>query len=237
MSHPERDGRGASRAPLPVPQSSPKKFRPIESSACWASMLSAVSSPVSSSTPIAISTTPETRGDDQVAVAQPAERRRRARERDGGEQERHGQPGGVERAAGSRPCRRVSWTEAAVRIAPSVGPTHGVQATANAAPATSGPPEPAREISASGRHSRLSRGTNGVITNNTPSAMIIDAGDLVERAAAVLQRRAEAGRGHPERDEDDGERQAEDDRREQHARQRARRAGSRRAMTPETADR
>ena len=64
----------------------------------------------------------------------------------------------------------MSWTEAAVRIEPSVGPTHGVQANANAAPATSGPPEPAREISASGRHSRFRRGTNGVITNSTPSA-------------------------------------------------------------------
>ena len=59
-------------------------------------------------------------------------------------------------------------------MAPSVGPTHGVQATANAAPATSGPPEPARPISASGRHSRFSRGTNGVITNNRPSATMID---------------------------------------------------------------
>ena len=60
-----------------------------------------------------------------------------------------------------------------MRIAPSVGPTHGVQATANAAPATSGPPEPARDMSASGCHSLLSLGTNGVSTKNTPSAMII----------------------------------------------------------------
>ena len=49
---------------------------------------------------------------------------------------------------------------------------HGVQANANAAPAISGPPVPAREISASGRHSRLSFGTNGVRTNSTPSAMM-----------------------------------------------------------------
>ena len=59
-----------------------------------------------------------------------------------------------------------------MRIAPSVGPTHGVHANAKAAPAISGPPEPAREISASGRHSRFRRGTNGVSTNSTPSAMM-----------------------------------------------------------------
>ena len=57
-------------------------------------------------------------------------------------------------------------------VEPSVGPTHGVQATANAAPATSGPPLPARLISASGRHSRFSLGTNGVRRKSTPSAMI-----------------------------------------------------------------
>ena len=58
-------------------------------------------------------------------------------------------------------------------MVPSVGPTHGVQANANAAPAISGPPDPARDISTSGRHSRLSLGTNGVSTNSTPSAMMI----------------------------------------------------------------
>ena len=66
----------------------------------------------------------------------------------------------------------VSCTDAAVRMVPSVGPTHGVHATAKAAPAISGPPEPAREISASGRHSLFSLGTNGVTRNSTPSAMI-----------------------------------------------------------------
>ena len=65
-----------------------------------------------------------------------------------------------------------SWIAAALRIEPSVGPTQGVQATAKAAPATSGPPEPAREISASGRHSLLSRGTNGVSRKKTPRATI-----------------------------------------------------------------
>ena len=49
---------------------------------------------------------------------------------------------------------------------------HGVQASAKAAPATSGPPEPARLMSASGRHSRLSLGTKGETTNSTPIAMI-----------------------------------------------------------------
>jgi hypothetical protein len=59
-----------------------------------------------------------------------------------------------------------------VRIAPRVGPTHGVQANAKAAPASRGPPEPARAISASGRHSRFSRGTKGVTTKSTPSPTI-----------------------------------------------------------------
>ena len=49
---------------------------------------------------------------------------------------------------------------------------HGVHATANAAPATSGPPDPARLISASGRHSLLRIGMNGVSRKKTPSAMI-----------------------------------------------------------------
>jgi hypothetical protein len=62
---------------------------------------------------------------------------------------------------------------AALRIADSVGPTQGVQAIANAAPATNGPPVPARAISRSGRQSRLSRGTNGVSRKKTPSAMIV----------------------------------------------------------------
>ena len=55
---------------------------------------------------------------------------------------------------------------------PSVGPTQGVQANAKAAPAISGPPEPARLMSTSGRHSRLSLGTNGVTRKSTPRAMI-----------------------------------------------------------------
>ena len=70
------------------------------------------------------------------------------------------------------PWPTVSCVAAALRIEPSVGPMHGVQATANAAPAISGPPLPAREMSASGRHSRFRRGTNGVSRKKTPSAMI-----------------------------------------------------------------
>ncbi len=60
--------------------------------------------------------------------------------------------------------------DAAARMDASVGPTHGVQATANARPAITGPPAPAREISASGRHSRLRRGTKGVSRKKTPIA-------------------------------------------------------------------
>src|SRR3954449_305189 len=71
------------------------------------------------------------------------------------------------------PWPTVSWVDAAVRMEPRVGPTQGVQATAKAAPATSGPPEPAREISASGRHSLFSAGTSGVSRKKTPSATMI----------------------------------------------------------------
>ena len=62
--------------------------------------------------------------------------------------------------------------DASPRIAVRVGPTHGVQATANAAPATSGPPFPARSISASTRHSALSLVMNSVATKKMPIAMI-----------------------------------------------------------------
>ena len=48
----------------------------------------------------------------------------------------------------------------------------GSQATANARPATTGPPVAAREMSASGRHSRFRRGTNIVAMNSTPIAAI-----------------------------------------------------------------
>ena len=61
---------------------------------------------------------------------------------------------------------------ACVRIAPSVMLVHGVQAIANAAPATSGPPRPARRSSESGCHSRFSRPMNGVARNMTPITMI-----------------------------------------------------------------
>src|SRR3954447_16443481 len=70
------------------------------------------------------------------------------------------------------PLPTVSCVAAALRIEPSVGPMHGVQATANAAPATSGPPEPARLISESGRHSLLRIGMNGVSRKKTPSSTI-----------------------------------------------------------------
>ena len=59
-----------------------------------------------------------------------------------------------------------------MRIAPSVGPVHGSQATANASPAMIGPPVWARRISSSGRHSRFSCGTNSVAMKSTPSATI-----------------------------------------------------------------
>ena len=66
----------------------------------------------------------------------------------------------------------MSEVEAAARIEASVGPTHGVHATAKARPAMIGPPVPARRMSASGRHSWFRRGTNGVSRKKTPIAMM-----------------------------------------------------------------
>ena len=48
----------------------------------------------------------------------------------------------------------------------------GSQATANASPATIGPPVWARRMSSSGRHSRFSCGMNSVAMNSTPSSAI-----------------------------------------------------------------
>ena len=48
----------------------------------------------------------------------------------------------------------------------------GVHAIANAAPATTGPPRPARRSSDSECHSRLNARTNGVARKITPSAMM-----------------------------------------------------------------
>src|ERR1700759_4318248 len=69
-----------------------------------------------------------------------------------------------------RPQEPVS--AAAERIAPRVGPMHGVQAVAKAAPATIGPPLPARESSASTCHSLFSRVMKSEATKRTPIAMI-----------------------------------------------------------------
>ena len=49
---------------------------------------------------------------------------------------------------------------------------HGVQAIAKAAPATTGPPRPARCISAPTWNSRFRRVTNGAATKKTPIATI-----------------------------------------------------------------
>ena len=69
-----------------------QKLRPQSSSSCWASMFRRNSSPVNTSTPIAISRTPGDAVDHGVVAADPAERGGRARERDRGEEERHGEP-------------------------------------------------------------------------------------------------------------------------------------------------
>ena len=95
-------------------------------------------------------------------------------------------------------------------MAPSVGPTHGVQAIANAAPATTGPPRPAFSMSVSGCHSRLIRATKTEAMKKTPITMIATPRDLVERLLVVAQQRPGGGRAQPEQDEDGRERGDED---------------------------
>ncbi len=58
-------------------------------------------------------------------------------------------------------------------MAPSVGPVHGSHATANARPATIGPPVDALDSNVSGRHWRFSLPTKSVATKSTPRAMMI----------------------------------------------------------------
>jgi hypothetical protein len=70
------------------------------------------------------------------------------------------------------PSPTVDSVEAAVRIAPRVGPVQGSQATAKARPATIGPPVCARRISCSGRHSRFRSGMNSVAMKRTPISAI-----------------------------------------------------------------
>ena len=57
----------------------------------------------------------------------------------------------------------------------------GVHAIANAAPATSGPPRPARRSSDSECHSRLNMPTNGVARKSDAHQDDHDAADLLER--------------------------------------------------------
>ena len=59
---------------------------------------------------------------------------------------------------------------------------HGVQAIENAAPATIGPPLPARAISASTCHSRFSRSMNVAATNSTPMTISNTAPMFVSRS-------------------------------------------------------
>ena len=61
---------------------------------------------------------------------------------------------------------------ASPRMAPSVGPTHGVHATANAAPATTGPLPLARTASPWTIHWRFNLVTNGVAMKKAPMTII-----------------------------------------------------------------
>ena len=69
----------------------------------------------------------------------------------------------------------------------------GVQAIAKAAPATIGPPLPARSSNASKCHSRLRRRTKSWATKRIPMAMIRAAGDLRQQALVFVEEGAEAG--------------------------------------------
>src|ERR1700727_1449835 len=86
---------------------------------------------------------------------------------------RNGTPSPAQYTASSTAPREAEFdVPAAVTIAPRVGPVHGVQASAKAAPVRAGPLRPARAISRSTCHSRLNAGTNGAHTNTIPIRMI-----------------------------------------------------------------
>ena len=176
------------------------KLSPYSSRNCWTSALRRKSSPVQIRTPIAIRITPADRHDHRVVALDDVERGRHP-----GEGERRSAGTGSRaqpsrRRAGSAPCATESDSAAAERIAARVGPTQGVQAIAKAAPATTGPPLPARSISASTCHSRLSRGMNERGDEQDPhgddqAAEIFSSGSLVvlEGAADARSRSARAG--------------------------------------------
>ena len=92
----------------------------------------------------------------------------------------------------------------------------GVQAIAKAIPATSGPPFPARVMSASTCHSRLRRVTNRLRHEQDAHGDDHGPGDLLEGVSVVLKRLPEPGRGQPEEDEDGREAGHEDQARAEH---------------------
>ena len=165
---------------------------------------------------MAIRTAPESAGDDQVAVAQPAEGGGGAGEGDGGEQERDGEPGAVEEqqdgALADRVLHRGGGEDRAEGGADARRPGEGEGGAGDQRAAGAGArhqhvrPPLAVEL----RHERREHEQHAEGDDDR-------AGDLVERPAAVLQRRAERGGGHAQRHEDDGEGQAEDDRGHQDA--------------------
>ena len=149
-----------------------KKFSPRSSSRSWALMFSLRELAGEQQQAHRDQDHAGERGDDQVVVAQPAERGRHARERDRGEQERDREPERVEREQDRRPCRPCPGSRRRSGSSRASG-----RCTASRRPRTrrrrsAGRREPARLISASGRHSRFKRGTNGVSRKKTPSAMI-----------------------------------------------------------------
>ena len=93
----------------------------------------------------------------------------------------------------------------------------GVQAIANAAPATSGPPRPARRSSVSECHSRLNMPMNGVARKTRPIRMITTPPICSSSSLCVVQRRADHRRAHPEQDEDRREARDEQQARDEHA--------------------
>ena len=92
----------------------------------------------------------------------------------------------------------------------------GVHAIANAAPATSGPPRPARRSSVSECHSRLSTRTNGVARNTTPIAMISAPPICSSACLCVFSERADHRRAEAQQDEDRREARDEQQARDEH---------------------
>ena len=175
----------------------------------WAWTFRSVNPPVRIRTPIAIRIAPPAPIIDRVVALDDGERGRHPRERERRHQERDAEPGGVdrkeERAVGSRARDRRRRQDRPEGRSDARGPGDRERG-----PATTGPPLPARAISASTCHSRFRRTMKRLATKNTPSAMIRAPAIVSSVSWCSLSVRPEAGGGQAQEDEDGREARDED---------------------------